>query len=58
MGLRSMAYAELRLVLARLLYNFDVTLAPQSKMWMHDMKAWLMWEKRPLFVHLRPRVKG
>jgi hypothetical protein len=50
----SLAYAEMRLILARILYNFDMKLAEQSKGWM-EQRAWSLWDKPDLWVYLVPR---
>ncbi|APA13827.1 hypothetical protein SS1G_13923 [Sclerotinia sclerotiorum 1980 UF-70] len=49
----NLAYAEMRLILARILWNFDLELAPESKNWGEDMKIFLLWEKPELLVRLR-----
>ncbi|KAL2173169.1 cytochrome P450 [Thermothelomyces heterothallicus CBS 202.75] len=51
----NLAYAEMRYILARLIWNFDFELAEQSRNWADGLRAWLIWEKRPLYVHLEPR---
>lgn len=48
----SLAYAEMRLILARILYNFDIRLADESRRWMADQKAYILWAKPPLWVYL------
>jgi hypothetical protein len=50
----SLAYAELRLILAKLLWNFDVELAAQSDhpRWIQEQKTALIWEKLPLYCEL------
>lgn len=53
----SLAYIEMRLILARLLWNFDMTLADDSKDWIDKQKIYLLWEKGPLNVHLTPRSR-
>lgn len=50
-----LAYAEMKLILARLLFNFDLTLAEESTGWMDNQKAYNLWSKPPLFMHLTPR---
>lgn len=49
----------MRLVLARLIWNFDITLSPQSKGWLESQKAYFLWQKPALKVQLTPvsRVK-
>ncbi|KAL2156729.1 hypothetical protein VTH82DRAFT_1474 [Thermothelomyces myriococcoides] len=51
----NLAYAEMRLILARLMWNFDLELAEKSRNWADGLRAWLIWEKKPLYVHLKPR---
>src|SRR5271170_6826402 len=54
---RSLAYAEMRLVLARLLWRFDLELASADADpglgWL-DQKVVILWVKTPLWVRLRP----
>lgn len=54
----SLAYAEMRLILARLLWNFDIELDERSRRWIDEMKMFVLWEKQPLFVKLTPVVRG
>lgn len=49
----SLAYAEMRLVLVRVLWNFDLKLDPESVNWT-DQKTYFLWEKKPLKVQLFP----
>ncbi|TVY33841.1 Cytochrome P450 monooxygenase [Lachnellula subtilissima] len=55
---RNLAYAEMRLILARLVWNFDVELAEESRDWMKNPRVFLVYEKRPLLVHLKPVIRG
>lgn len=55
---RSLAYAEMRLILARLIWNFDMTLAENSKGWYERNQVYLLWEKGPVNVVLVPRDLG
>ena len=50
----SLAYVEMRTILARVLYNFDLTMSPQSDGWT-SQKNFNLWERAPLLVHLMPR---
>lgn len=56
----SLAYAEMRLILARLLWNFDLELAvpedPKAKNdnWIEKQEVYIIWNKVPLMVNLRP----
>ncbi|KAJ3567496.1 hypothetical protein NPX13_g6746 [Xylaria arbuscula] len=51
---RNLAYAEMRLILAKLLYNFDLTLADESRNWLEGQKAWAVWDKPALGIRLHP----
>ncbi|KAL8387040.1 hypothetical protein RB595_010202 [Gaeumannomyces hyphopodioides] len=52
---QSLAWVEMRLILARLLWNFDLALAPEQTRWIQDQKAFQIWEKGPLKVRLTER---
>ncbi len=54
-NLQSLAYMELRLILARVLYNFDLRLV-DSNDWM-DQKVWVIWDKQPMNVTLTRTTK-
>ena len=54
---RMLAYAELRLMAARLVWRFDLELCPESEMWMEDQRLFLGWEKGPLMARVRPKEK-
>ena len=51
---KNMAYHEIRLILAKMLWHFDLTLCPQSERWA-DQKVYSLWEKQPLMCRLTPR---
>ncbi|KAF2965734.1 hypothetical protein GQX73_g7855 [Xylaria multiplex] len=53
---RNMAYAEMRLVMARLIWHFDVESATTGD-WM-DQRVFLVWEKGPLHIKLRPVARA
>ncbi len=53
----SLAYAEMRFILARLIWNFDIEITEQSREWMDHQRAYLIWEKPPLYVRLKPKEK-
>lgn len=46
----------MRIILARVLWNFDLKLADESKDWLGKQKIYLLWEKSPLYVYLTPRA--
>lgn len=55
---KHLAYNEMRVIMARLLWEFDMSLEPSSREWttpysMHQ--AWAIWKKPPLMVRLRKR---
>ncbi|KAI0837328.1 putative cytochrome P450 [Hypoxylon sp. FL0890] len=54
---RNLAYAEMRLILARLIYDFDMKLAEESDKWIERQKSFALWDRIPLYVYLTP-VKG
>ncbi|EZF74480.1 hypothetical protein H105_03818 [Trichophyton soudanense CBS 452.61] len=51
---KNLAYAEMRLVLTRLLWNFELELSEESKDWHSRQKVWMMWDKGDLNVKIRP----
>ncbi|KFY92053.1 hypothetical protein V500_04337 [Pseudogymnoascus sp. VKM F-4518 (FW-2643)] len=53
---RNLAYAEMRLILAQVIWNFDMELAAESENWA-DQKIFSLWEKEPLQVKLTPVVR-
>ncbi|OQE09481.1 hypothetical protein PENVUL_c006G00923 [Penicillium vulpinum] len=53
---RNLAYAEMRLILARMIWNFDMELAPDSKEWIKQ-RSFSVWEKGSLNVKLTPALQ-
>lgn len=51
---KSLAYAEMKVILARLIWNFDFELRDGYFDWPATMKVYAVWEKKPLFVRLIP----
>ncbi|KAI0882407.1 putative cytochrome P450 [Annulohypoxylon maeteangense] len=51
---RNLAYAEMRLILARIIYEFDIELSNESQRWIERQKTFALWERIPLYVHLTP----
>ena len=47
----------MRLILAKVLWNFDLELAPGSDGWVERQKVYGLWEKGPLMVKVRPVVR-
>ena len=46
----------MRLILARLLWNFDLELMPESRTW-NDQKIYVLWEKGAINVKLFPVLR-
>lgn len=44
----------MRMILARVIFNFDMKIAEDSKGWMERQYIYLFWQKGPLHVHLTP----
>ncbi|KJK60354.1 Cytochrome P450 [Aspergillus parasiticus SU-1] len=51
---RNLAYAEMRTILAKILWHFDVQLDERSADWANS-KSYIVWEKGPLWLKLHPR---
>ncbi|RDW72921.1 hypothetical protein BP6252_06828 [Coleophoma cylindrospora] len=50
---RNLAYAEMRLIITRILWNFDLEAHDNVEAWANQ-KIYTLWEKGPLMVKLRP----
>jgi hypothetical protein len=50
----SFAYAEMRLILARLLFSFDFELVDKENRW-DEQSAFILYQKPPLMLHVKPR---
>ncbi|CAI7589384.1 unnamed protein product [Penicillium glandicola] len=51
---KHLANCEVRLILCKLLYHFDIALCPESTNWA-DQKAYFLWDKPALMVNLEDR---
>jgi hypothetical protein len=51
-----LAYFELRSILARMMWHFEIELDAESRDWMDDPKEFALWHKPPLFVKLKHRA--
>lgn len=49
----SLANVEMRIILAKMLWHFDLRLEEESKYWTNQ-KVYLIWAKPPLKVKLTP----
>ncbi|KAI0114775.1 cytochrome P450 [Daldinia grandis] len=54
---RNLAYAEMRLILAKILYDFDMSIDESSRNWAVDQKSFSVWAKPDLNIHLTPVAK-
>lgn len=50
----SLANLEMRIILARLVWKFDLKLAASSEKWLEGQKVFDVWGKPPLDVYLTP----
>ncbi|KAI1433355.1 cytochrome P450 [Xylaria sp. CBS 124048] len=51
---RTLAYAEMRLILAKIVYYFDISMAEESRDWLRYQKAYNVWDKPALHIHMKP----
>ena len=49
---KNLAYAEMRLILAKLMWSFDMKLDVKSEDWLERCKVWTLWGKPELAVHV------
>lgn len=50
----NMACVEMRMIMVKMLWNFDLKLCNEEEDWL-DQPVDLVFKKRPLMVHVRPR---
>ena len=55
---RLVAWAEMRLILARLVWNFDLSMAPGKQINWMELKMYIIVQKEPIRVRIRPRPKA
>ncbi|KAM0260151.1 hypothetical protein ACHAQJ_002916 [Trichoderma viride] len=55
---KNLAYAEMRLILAKLIWNYDIELAEESAGWDKKCGCYILYEKVPLYIYLKPRKQG
>ncbi|KAJ0121357.1 Cytochrome PaP450-1 [Diaporthe amygdali] len=51
---RNLAWAEMRLIMGHLLWNFDVELSSESANW-NSQKTWFIWDKPDLMIRFKSR---
>jgi aspirochlorine biosynthesis cytochrome P450 monooxygenase len=54
----NLAYMEMRIILARLLWNFNMELCEESNNWADGVKVFMIYQRQPLLVKLTPVVRG
>lgn len=52
---RSMAWAEMKLIIAKMIWSFEFELADRNKQDWTEQKAWLSYERGPLWVKIKRR---
>lgn len=45
---KNLAYYELRIIIAKFIYNFDFELLEGSDNWMEHQNGWVLWNKPPM----------
>ncbi|KAF4976231.1 hypothetical protein FZEAL_7069 [Fusarium zealandicum] len=53
---KNLAYSEMRMILSRLVWKFDITLDEDSRGWQDEAEVYILWQKGPLNVYLKPRL--
>lgn len=51
-----LAWAELRITMAKLLWHFDFELASPDEDWWNKQRTYLIWERLPLMINLKSRT--
>ncbi|KAI0147946.1 cytochrome P450 ClCP1 [Hypoxylon sp. NC0597] len=54
---RNLAYAEMRLILAKIIYNFDMTIDDDSRGWLENQESYNLWHKPALNIYMKPVVR-
>lgn len=52
---QDLAWAEMRLIMAKLIWNFDLSLVPDKRLRWEDLRTFLLVEKKPVVVNLSLR---
>lgn len=55
---QNLALAEMRLIMAKLLWTFDLELDPKSQDWIQGCKVFTLWDKPELLVKLTQVDRG
>lgn len=54
-NIRSLAFSQMSLQLAKMIYTYDMELVPNSRDWISGCKTHFFWWMPPLNVRFRPR---
>lgn len=54
----SLAWAEMKLIIAKIILNFDLELSDKNIEAWNDTKVWLLHEKKPYYVKIHARKQG
>jgi len=54
---KNLAYAEMRLILAKLLFTYDLELVDRTRNWMDTQKVYVLWDKPGLEVKVTRAVR-
>ncbi|KAJ4383147.1 hypothetical protein N0V86_001189 [Didymella sp. IMI 355093] len=54
---KNLAYAEMRLIFAKILWHFDLELVKPRDEWMRKQRVFALWEKPALDVRLKPVLR-
>jgi len=49
----TLAYVEMKVILARVFYNYDMELCEESQGWKDELRIYALWAKKPLMVTLK-----
>jgi hypothetical protein len=55
---RSLAIAEMKLIISRILWNFDLDLPLESATWADNLKIYHLWDITPFYIKLTPVKRG
>jgi cytochrome P450 len=54
---KNMAYHEIRIIMSKVLWHFDIQLCPESEGW-DQQQIFINWMKGPLYVQLKKIDRG
>jgi cytochrome P450 len=54
---KNLAYAEMRVILAKLVWHFDLELEPGMDDWVERHRLFMLWEKPALMVKMKRVVR-